>query len=308
MIIVKIFQGPGNQLFQYAYGLAASKRVGTELKLDLSWFKNNSDHRPYILDRFSIDTEIATEEEVNYIKSCNGSNFFQYRYNLLRNRFSPRHKKVTVLEDLSRFDKDLNKPYKSSCIEGYFSSELFFENYGKEVRSAFTFKNEVPEYSCQLIPEILQGNSVALSIRRGDFLKYPLHNICSKEFYQRAITEIRKSVANPKFYIFSDEIAWVKKNMKFDLPHTFVEESTDHMEHIRLMSLCKFHIIPNSTFSWWGAWLSQPDKVIAPEHWLNPDKEFHLKEFGKVVETSHTVPKTWSRIPECLEGEEMMTV
>ncbi len=307
MIIVKIFQGPGNQMFQYAYGLAASKRVGTELKLDLSWFKDNSDHRQYILDRFKIDTKTASEEEIRDIRSCNGPHFLQYRYNLLRNSFAPRHRKVDVREDLSKFDELLKKPYSSSYVEGYFSTEMFFEDYIEEVRKAFVFRSEAPDSSKQVIRNIRSESAVAVSIRRGDFLKYPLHNICSKQYYDRAIERIQKSVKQPELYIFSDEISWVKENMKFDLPHVFVEKAKDHMEHIRLMSLCKNHIIPNSTFSWWGAWLSDPELVIAPNLWLNPDRDIHMKEFGKIIETSHTVPSTWERIPCRLDGEDLMS-
>lgn len=305
-IIVKIFQGPGNQLFQYAYGLAASKRIGTELKLDLSWFENNADHRSYILDRFGITAEVATIDEINYIRSCNGSNSIQYRFNLLRNSFAPRHRKVIVKEDLSCFDSELKNPYRSSHIEGYFSSELFFEDLKKDVRQELKFKNELPASCSQIIDKMNPENAVALSIRRGDFLKYPLHNICSIQYYQRSVEQIKKTVSEPHLYIFSDEIDWVKQNMQFDVAHTFIENIEDYMEHIRLMGRCKYHIIPNSTFSWWGAWLSDPKVVIAPDLWLSADKEIHIQEFGNWVETAHTVPQSWQRIPCSLEGEELM--
>jgi len=101
-------------------------------------------------------------------------------------------------------------------------------------------------------------------------------------------------------------MGWVKENMKFDAHPVFVDDMNDHMEHIRLMQKCKYHIIPNSTFSWWGAWLSEPKLVVAPQHWLNPDREIHLNEFGKWVETSHTVPESWIRIPNSLKGEQLM--
>ncbi|MBL4585894.1 MAG: alpha-1,2-fucosyltransferase [Flavobacteriales bacterium] len=306
MIIVKIFQGPGNQLFQYAYGLAASKRIGTELKLDLSWFNDNSDHRAYVLDRFNIDVEVATKAEIEYTRTCNGRNIFEYRYNLLRNALAARHRKAVVKEDISYFDAALKQPYENSHIEGYFSSELFFREFEDEVKKQLVFAKKPPAASLQIMEQMNSENAVALSIRRGDFLKYPLHNTCSVEYYQRAIEKMQESIEKPKLFIFSDDMDWVKANMKFDLPYVLVPEMTDHMEHIRLMENCRFHIIPNSTFSWWGAWLSTPKRVVAPQHWLNPDREIHLKEFGKWVETSHTVPESWVRIPNCLEGEQLM--
>lgn len=305
MIIVKIFQGPGNQMFQYAYGLAAAKRVGSELKLDLSWFEKNSGHRSYILDRFNIQTPIASNEEVEFIRSKNGKNFFEYRFNLLRDRLAPRHRKAVVKEDLSKFDEELKRPYRNSYIEGYFSTEQFFADAENEVRNTFRFVRPMPA-NVQQIADAINGNTVAFSIRRGDFLGNPLHNICSIEYFKRAVERMKEIVPELNLLVFSDEIEWIESNLKFDVPHRFVPSMEDHMEHMRLMSLCQHHIIPNSTFSWWGAWLSKPKTVIAPDLWITDDEKVHQEKFGHWVETRHTVPKSWIRIPAKLEGETMM--
>lgn len=305
MIIVKIFQGPGNQMFQYAYGLAAAKRVGTELKLDLSWFEKNSGHRAYILDRFKIQTPIASNEEIEYIRSKNGKNFLEYRYNLLRNELASRHRKAVVKEDLSKIDEELKRPYKNSYIEGYFSTEQFFADAEKEVRTAFQFVNQMPA-NVQEIADSINEHTVAFSIRRGDFLGNPLHNMCSIEYFKRAVERMKKVVPELNLLIFSDEIEWIESNLKFEMPHRFVQGVADHMDHMRLMSLCKHHIIPNSTFSWWGAWLSQPKTVFAPDLWITDDEKVHQETFGHWVETRHTVPESWIRIPAKLEGENLM--
>lgn len=305
MIIVKIFQGPGNQMFQYAYGLAAAKRVGTELKLDVSWYEKNSGHRSYILDRFNIQTPIATKEEIDYVRTKNGKNFLEYRYNRLRDDWAPRHRKAVVKEDLSKFDEELKRPYKNSHIEGYFSTEQFFADAEKEVRSAFQFVNQMPA-NVQEIAGSINEHTVAFSIRRGDFLENPIHNICSIEYFQRAVKRMREIIPEPNLLIFSDEVDWIESNLKFDMPHRFVQDVEDHMDHMRLMSLCKHHIIPNSTFSWWGAWLSEPKAVIAPDLWITDDSKVHQEKFGHWVETRHTVPKSWIRIPAKLEGERLM--
>ncbi len=306
MMIVRIFQGPGNQLFQYAYGLAASKRVGTELKLDLSWFDDHSGHRPYILDRFRITAKVATADEIAYIRACNGPNFLQYRYNLMRNSLAERHRKAIVEEDLSRYHAELKHPYRNSHIKGYFSSELFFQDQREQVRKELVFKDDAPASSARIMEDMDRSSAVAVSIRRGDFLQNPLHNICSVQYYQRAIGHIRKTVSEPQLYIFSDEPDWVKQNMGFDAPSCFIEEPRDPVEHLRMMSCCRFHAIPNSTFSWWGAWLSDPEVVVAPEFWLSSDRETHSREFGHWVETGHTVPQSWQRIPNFLKGEDLM--
>lgn len=305
MLIQRIFQGPGNQMFQYAYGLSAAKRVGTELKLDLSWYEKNSDHRSYILDRFNIQTPIASKEEIEYIRSKNGKNFLEYHYNLLRDDWAPRHRKAVVKEDLSKFDKELKRPYRNSYIEGYFTTERFFADAEMEVRNAFQFASPMLP-NVQEIADSINENTVAFSIRRGDFLGNPLHNICSIEYFQRAVERIKEVVAGPNLLVFSDDIEWIQSNLKFGMPHRFVQGVVDHMDHMRSMSLCKHHIIPNSTFSWWGAWLSQPKTVIAPDLWVTDNEKVHQECFGHWVETRHTVPQGWIRIPAKLEGETLM--
>lgn len=292
-------------MFQYAYGLAVAKRLGVELKLDTSWYESNSDHRSYILDRFNIETEIATPEEVEYIRTLNGKNFFEYRFNILRNKLVARHKKAVVKEDLSIFDKDLLSPNRSSYIEGYFTTEEFFADFKSDIRTAFQFNVKTPSEVLEIANSI-NKNTVALSIRRGDFLGNDLHNICSIQYFERAIAKVKEAVLEPEILIFSDDEKWVRSNMSFDVPHTFAGVVNDHMDHMRLMSICKNHIIPNSTFSWWGAWLSDPEIVVAPDLWLVAEKAVHEKYFDHWVETRHTVPKHWFRISAALDGESMM--
>jgi hypothetical protein len=304
-MIVKIFQGPGNQMFQYAYALAASKRIGTELKLDLSWYEENSTHRPYILDRFNISAAFATKEEVEYIKSKNAPDFLSYRWNLLRDSVAPKHKKAIVFEDLSKVDLDLLHPYKNSYVEGYFTSELFFKDFERDVRKELRFQPLISQ-RVKEIAEAIDSNTVAISIRRGDFIGNSLHNICSKEYFYRAIEKIQEIIGNPTLLIFSDELEWITDNMKFDVAHRIVPKLEDPMDYMRLMSHCSNHIIPNSTFSWWGAWLSEPKIVIAPDSWLAKDVKAHENTFGHWVETKHTVPENWLRIPAQLDGELLM--
>ena len=292
-------------MFQYAYALAASKRIGTELKLDLSWYDENSANRPYILDRFNISAAVATKEEVEYVKSKNAPNFLNYRWNILRDSIALRHKKAVVFEDLSKVDLDLLNPYKNSYVEGYFTSELFFNDFEKEVRQELRFQPTISQ-SVKEIVDSIDVNTVAISIRRGDFIGNQLHNICSKEYFYRAIEKTQEAIENPTLLIFSDELEWITENMKFDVPHSIVPKLEDSMDYMRLMSYCSNHIIPNSTFSWWGAWLSKPKLVIAPDFWLAQDVKAHENAFGHWVETKHTVTENWLRIPAQLDGELLM--
>ena len=308
-MIMKIIQGPGNQMFQYAYALAASKRIGVELKLDLQWYHHHSDHRPYVLDRFNISAQEASKAEIEYVKTKNAPDFFHYRWNLLRDRLAPAHKKSIIEEDVSKFESKLKYPHHQSYIMGYFTSEMFFDDFATEVRNELTFRGELEGKNLEVAEKMRSSNSVALSVRRGDFLKNVWQNVCSIEYYKRAVEELLKSVENPIFYVFSDEVEWVKQNMDLGVNVHFMDfNHPDYMRDMRLMTHCKHHIITNSTFSWWGAWLSESKNIICPEHWLHPDRETHKAEFGgSWVEYSHVLPKSWKRIPNLVIGDTVMS-
>lgn len=311
MIILRIIQGPGNQMFQYAYGWAAAKRIGTELKLDLDWYNHYSDHRPYVLDHFNISAKEATKEEIEYIKTKNARNFIGYQWNLLRDKFAPAHKKVVMTEDVMKVDFNMKYPHSSSYIEGYFTSEEFFSDFEEEVKNELSFRGEMSRKSKSVRDLMRSTNSVAISFRRGDFLTKDWQNVCSLEYYHRAVNYISDVVESPVFFVFSDELKWVRENIDLGgvKVHYMDFNYPNYMEDMRLMTYCKNHIITNSTFSWWGAWLSGSENIICPEHWLNPDKETHKKEFnGSWVEYSHVLPSSWKRIPNLVEGDTLMSL
>ena len=133
-----------------------------------------------------------------------------------------------------------------------------------------------------------------MHIRRGDYVSNPttnkLHGTCSLEYYHNAVDIIAAKVSNPHFFIFSDDHEWARNNFKIDYPLTFVAHNNagKNYEDMRLMSLCKHHIIANSSFSWWGAWLgSNPKKIVcAPRGWFK----------DKSLNTNDIIPSDWSRI------------
>ena len=115
-----------------------------------------------------------------------------------------------------------------------------------------------------------------MHIRRGDYISNPqtsrLHNICSLDYYVEASRQLTSLVADPHFYIFSDDPVWARDNLRLSHPMTVVDHNptSEAHEDLRLMSLCRHHIIANSSFSWWGAWLVDvPDKLVfAPAKWF----------------------------------------
>ena len=283
MIIVKLFQGFGNQMFQYAFARSLSLRYGKEVKFDLSWYTENSKHRAFVLDRLKVQYECATEKEIYDVKTCNGRNFFEYRWNLLRNICVPYYRKSIIKESLETcFDKNLLKTNSNSYIEVYFASELYFNDYAEEIKKDFAFRYQPSEINHEKMQQMQQRNSVCLSIRRGDFLQHTIHNVCGLDYFYRSIEYLSQKIADPYFYIFSDDNAWVEEHFKTDFPYEFVTHNyPDFIEDFRLMQACKHHIIPNSTFSWWAAWLAEQEDsiIIAPNKWLNTDSI----DYSKVV-------------------------
>ncbi|MEI6528810.1 MAG: alpha-1,2-fucosyltransferase [Candidatus Falkowbacteria bacterium] len=128
----------------------------------------------------------------------------------------------------------------------------------------------------ELLAEISTTNSVSLHIRRGDYVSDPntkaAHYTYGMEYYSSAIKLIDSKLDNPVYFIFSDDIAWVKENLKISSSVIFVSAPSTHdYEELMLMSKCKNNIIANSSFSFWGAWLNQNSNkiVIAPKRWNN---------------------------------------
>jgi hypothetical protein len=131
-------------------------------------------------------------------------------------------------------------------------------------------------------------------VRMTDYLTDPVtqkkHGTCDSEYYKRALEYITEKVSNPHFYVFSDDMQWTKQNLDIPQPVCYVDQNSPNMGHVDmyLMSLCRHHIIANSTFSWWGAWLNKnPDKiVIAPKKW------FAAAEYN----SDDLIPSSWIRI------------
>ena len=132
-----------------------------------------------------------------------------------------------------------------------------------------------------------------MHVRRGDYLKEAKNDILSNHYYLTAIKYIVDKIEDPHFYIFSDDIECVKKNLKIMQKHTFIDSNQNsEFYDIQLMNLCKHHIIANSTFSWWAAWLNKNDKKIdiAPKIWLTDKNAFE--------DTKNIIPKEWVCVKE----------
>jgi hypothetical protein len=263
MIIVKLKGGLGNQLFQYAFGTFLCKQRNESLKLDISSLGSSKDtKREFKLDKFNIKTNIASQKEINKYKPSDFSDFL--------------HKKI--LRQFNIGWKSTLLQSKSTYFEGYWQSYKYFTAIRNQLLSEITLKNTITNIYQEFLEKIKNSNSIAIHIRHGDFIKNKSHGICDINYYQNAIEIIKNKITNPTLFIFSDDIPWVKQNLKTDLPIFYIfQTDPDEVQELMLMSQCQHQIIANSTFSWWGAWLNQnPNKiVIAPKKWNNRYQKYY---------------------------------
>jgi Glycosyl transferase family 11 len=279
-IIAKITGGLGNQMFQYALGRQLAETHQTLLKLDLSSFE--SDYRKYALHCFQTQTHLATPEEIEDVQGIYGAvekltlkitRKMGFRSSALRLA----RKGVTLKENHFHFDPSILDASKYSYLDGYWQTEKYFPSIGDILRQEFQFKYLQDSKSKHLSSLIGSTNSVALHIRRGDYVSnsknLEFHGLCSLDYYGQAIQLMSDRVDHPHFFVFSDEPQWVKENFKLECPVTVVDHHSGDLsyEDMRLISQCQHQIIANSSFSWWAAWLNNnPQKiVIAPLKWFN---------------------------------------
>jgi len=268
MLIIKLKGGLGNQLFQYAFGRLIALRRGEDLKLDKDILGQRGDtYRAYGLDNFNIRAEIASREEVLKVK---------YPYGLISKALRFFKAKFLRIFHIG-FEARMLKT-KARYLEGFFQSYKYLESIRRELLEEITLKDKSFELKYfAILQEIKTSESVALHIRRGDYVNNPAtkkaHFICDLSYYQKAINLIKEKLneknLTPKFFVFSDDINWAKENFKlFDFIFVSRPEFLDPEELI-LMSKAKHNIISNSSFSFWSAWLNNnPEKiVIAPALW-----------------------------------------
>jgi Glycosyl transferase family 11 len=284
MIIIRMLGGLGNQLFQYAAGKCLAHRRQTELKLDLSAFTEDK-LRDFDLSGLQVTAGFASENDTRQLLP---SHTLEKAFQYLR----PPGKRTYYREPFFHFDENFVKLGSHVLLKGYFQSEKYFTPVKDIIRKEFVVKPELIGGVTLYGQALLSENSVAVHIRRGDYTDKPLaeyHGILPVDYYTKAIDLVKEKLFGVKFYFFSDHINWVKENLPIP-GATYVsgEISKNHFEDLYLMSQCRHHIIANSSFSWWGAWLNtNPGKiVIAPKQWFNKGPK----------DTQDLVPEGWMRI------------
>ena len=286
MIIAKITSGLGNQLFQYALAKQLSILNKTELYLDLRFYKSDysrETNRTFKLDNFNIILK-PINKPIEYISKAT---------KLFPNRsFKPFFQ--LVKEPHYHFDKEvLNVKSDWITTEGYWHSEKYFIDIENIIRDELKFKNDPTKCFEQFRNKIIDSNNpISIHIRRGDYVNHPIFSntfgFLGLDYYNTAIEILKTKTIDFQFFIFTDDVDWVRDNLKLTHEHTFVI-NTSEIDDLHLMSLCKHHIIANSSFSWWGAWLNSNSEkiVIGPQKWFNNQPDWNTKDL---------LPNKWIRV------------
>lgn len=259
-MIFKLTGGLGNQMFQYAHGRSWS-------------IKNKKPLKYYFLHNYG-DIDRRYELVVFNIKGEKINGFLPELF-----------RKVEIV---------LNVKF-SNVVSGYWQGERYFINCEDDIRRDFQFVKHLDRKNMEILEEIDRTNSVSIHVRRGDYISdkktNEFHGVCTQQYYNEAIKEIKSRVKSPKFFVFSDDPEWVKVNLKIHNA-TYIDWNKGNMDYkdMQLMCHCKHNIIANSSFGWWGAWLnSNPDKIV-----ITPKKWFENNEAQK--NSKHILPRAWIKI------------
>lgn len=280
MIRLILTGGLGNQMFEYATAKALALKLNKELNLDLYALqkKTKGIKRDFELDIFDIDLKISSSWKTKLLVKLfpfveQNRTFFGKTFNYFRD-----YSAIVYLPKFQELEGNV-------ILHGHFQNEKYFKQYETIIRKEFTFKHPLKEQNLQIAQQMEKSNSVAIHIRRGDYVTDSNFALCTKEYYQEAMDSIRKEVENPVFFIFSQDFDWINENLTFDKEEVhFIDwnKGKDSYIDMQLMSLCKHNIIANSSFSWWAAWLNKnPEKrIFAPARWFRKEERNEdLKDF-----------------------------
>jgi hypothetical protein len=278
IVSVELMGGLGNQMFQYAAGHALARRTGAALRLDLSHFAQPGKRR-YLLDCFAVPALISQD---TLPTAWRGLAHWLALRACRRLGLSTKF----LLDGWTIYDQPavhFDGAFKTLAppvhLKGYFQSELYFGDVADEIRELFTVRAAAsPSFAIQRDKIAAADWPVSVHVRRGDYVSDPnvrdVHGTCDDAYYRRALALAERLAAKPPtWFVFSDDVARARETLA-DLGNVVYLDGdvARPWEDLALMAACRGHVIANSSFSWWGAWLDpRPDKwVIAPRQWFTP--------------------------------------
>lgn len=297
-VVVALSGGLGNQLFQYAMGRALSLRNDVPLVLDLAWFQEVKKQegkittlREYALAPFGLPTSTQCKERtLSELSGISGRIYRRIR------RYLPHEsqRSPVFFEKGFPFDQSAFSLAAPIRLEGYWQSPRYFEDKADVIRKEIRTPGLMSTGTSRMMDDISNRDAICLHIRRGDYVTNShaaaAHGLCSIDYYYRGMEIVLEGLANPHCFIFSDDTEWARSNLELSVPATIVDVNGPDTAHqdLWLMANCKRFITANSSFSWWGAWLSENEKkmVVAPKVWFADRRH----------DTRDLIPAEWIRI------------
>jgi hypothetical protein len=295
-VVVGLIGGLGNQMFQYATGRALALRCGAALKLDLARFASYRKRR-YELDALSICAGPASKADLarfrlgpeppNALHGPWPERLRRLRYGIVR--VAP-----VYHERQFHFDVDVLALRAPVYLSGHWQSEKYFAEFAEVLREELAPRERLEGENAAIAAQIDATTAVSLHVRRGDYVTEPgtnrYHGLCSIDYFRSAAQFIAERVGAIHLFVFSDDLEWCRDNLKLGMPTTFVAANAPDrgFRDMQLMARCRHHVIANSSFSWWGAWLNpSPAKVVvAPHRWFD----------AGTGDTRDLIPASWVRM------------
>lgn len=297
MVVVKLMGGLGNQMFQYAAGRSLAIRLGAVLKLDRSYLdgpQEGNTHRNYELNGLNVQEKFADPREVVELTGRESTRLRMLMLRLRQSAGLTRFRPNILRERNFRFQPEFLIASDDVYLEGYWQSEKYFAGITEIIRNEFSIRRSLEGRDRTFAEVIAEGNTVSIHVRRGDYVRHPeafqYHGVCGREYYRNCMGIISERFQDSHFVVFTDEPGWARENLPSSCRITFVDWDTPRKGcvDLELMRKCRHHIIANSSFSWWGAWLCEnPGKVVlAPSRWfIDPS-----------TDTRDLLPESWVRV------------
>jgi len=308
VVIVRLKGGLGNQMFQYAAARALATARGARLGLDLAALDADPKRR-FELDRLPISATIASPRAIFRVtarpQTLGQRALCRAARALARLAGLPPDRELAMLRPLGverrvhsephfHFDPGFQGLPAAVYLDGYWQSERYFAAIADQLRRELTPGDAAPAEVRELEAAIRGAESVGVHVRRGDYVTEArtaaFHGTCEPDYYRAAAERVREVAGQPHFFVFSDDPGWVRAHLAFLGPSTVIGPGGRARPHddMRLLSLCRHAIIANSSFSWWGAWLTdRPGKrVVAPARWFSDPS----------IDTSDLIPAGWVRL------------
>jgi hypothetical protein len=280
MIAVKLMGGLGNQMFQYAIARAHTKHV----TIDFSFLQQHAVSSETFTSRF-FGLNVFPNIVYKPLKNWQRTLYLRESYIPLIERFREWLGLNCLVVRQHENEFVSVKPGKNLYFDGYFQSEKYFSQIRNGLLHDFSFP-PLDKRNAQFEQKILNDpNAVSVHIRRGDYLKpvvLEYHGLIPERYYMQAMDELRVLFPDATWYVFSDDPLSARE-LFAEVPSCYFIEGNDEdaWKDMALMAACKHHIIANSSFSWWGAWLSKHAGItIAPKNWFNPAiAKFNINDF-----------------------------